>query len=250
MVKRIKNFINKLLRMFGYEISKINETGDLFKIHKYKSYDEYKKIQIKYNKNKIRHTFADENTLTNICKNLLKNKPQKNYNGICHGSRNGFEVKFFREKLNNSKIIGTDISDNISQFKDLIKHDFHEEKKEWISYFDFVYSNSLDQSYDPKKALNVWLNQIKKDGFVFVELTKNHTVQSSGEMDPFGVEITYFPYLLVEWFGNKISIKIIKSVKSNPNIDPKSYMSSVIDNVAFVAEGLTSYVFIIRKSND
>ena len=132
----------------------------------------------------------------------------------------------------------------------MVEHDFHEQKKEWLNHFDFVYSNSLDQSYDPKKALQVWFDQIKKGGYIFIELSKNHNVKSSGEMDPFGVEINYFPYLLIEWFGNKITIEIIQTEKLNQNIDPKSYMASTIDNVAFVAEGLTANVFVIKKLND
>ena len=48
----IKNLINKFLFIFGYRISKINNTGVLVKIHKYKDYEEYKKTQIFYNKQK------------------------------------------------------------------------------------------------------------------------------------------------------------------------------------------------------
>ena len=90
---------------------------------------------------------------------------------------------------------------------------FMMKKKEWIENFDFVYSNSLDQSYDPEKALNTWINQVKKDRYVIIEHSDQHGVISSGKMDPFGVEANFFPYLLTEWFGHKISLKIIKSIK-------------------------------------
>ena len=243
-------FTNKLLNKFGYKISKSNTTDELIKIYKYKNYKEYKKIQIQHNKEKIKHIFSDENTLDGISEYLIKNMSQTNYNGICHGSRNGFEVQFFNNKLVNSKIIGTDISENVTDFKNSIIHDFHQEKKDWISYFDFVYSNSLDQSYDPKKALQVWLGQIKINGYLFVELTNLHTVQTSGSMDPFGVEIPYFPYLVVEWFGSKVSIQIIKNVKSNKNRERKVDMNKVIKGASFVAEGLISYVFAIKKLHD
>ena len=249
-MKSTKYLINKLLDKFGYKISKSNNTDELIKIYKYKNYEEYKKTQVKHNKNKIRHIFSDENTLDSISEYLLKNMSQSNYKGICHGSRNGFEVHFFSNKLLNSEIIGTDISENVTNFKNSIIHDFHEEKKDWISYFDFVYSNSLDQSYDPKKALQVWLGQIRKDGYLFLEMTKQHTVQTSGSMDPFGVEIQYFPYLIVEWFGGKVSIQLIKNIKSNKNRERRVDMNKVIKGAGFVAEGLTSYVFIIKKLYD
>lgn len=53
-------------------------------------------------------------------------------------------MHYFNNAIPNSSIIGTDISDNALNFKNTIIHDFHDVKKEWISYFDFIYSNSLD----------------------------------------------------------------------------------------------------------
>ena len=117
-------------------------------------------------------------------------------------------------------MIGTDISETANDYDNSIVHDFHDEKKEWIENFDFVYSNSLDQSYDPEKALNTWINQVKKDRYVIIEHSDQHGVISSGKMDPFGVEANFFPYLLTEWFGHKISLKIIKSIKKNKNDAP------------------------------
>ena len=47
---KIKNKINKFLFLFGYRISKVNNTGELVKIHKYNNYEEYKKTQVYFNK--------------------------------------------------------------------------------------------------------------------------------------------------------------------------------------------------------
>ncbi len=209
-----------MLFKIGYRISKINNTNELVKIYKYKDYNEYKESQIYYNKKKINHIWADEETLS-IIVNFLKDKIGKeNIVGICHGSRNGYEQNFFNENLPNSKVIGTDISDTANDFKNSVVWDFHDEKKEWVKNFDFVYSNSLDQSFDPRKALSVWLNQINKDGFIIIEHSEQHGVIASGKMDPFGVEANFFPYLLTEWFGHLISIKIIKSLKKNKSNSP------------------------------
>ena len=73
----IKNLINKFLFIFGYRISKINNTGVLVKIHKYKNYEEYKKTQIFYNKQKIDKIWADENTLK-IISDFLKDNIDSN----------------------------------------------------------------------------------------------------------------------------------------------------------------------------
>ncbi len=216
----LKNIINKILIKFGYRVSKTNTTGQLFKIYKYKNYEEYKQTQIYYNKQKIDKTWADENTLKILSNFLKENIQSEKIQGLCHGSRNGFEQKCFNKEISNSEIIGTDISETAKNYENSIVHDFHIEKKEWIGNFDFVYSNSLDQSYDPEKALNVWLDQVKKNSYVIIEHSDQHGVIASGKMDPFGVEANYFPYLLTEWFGHKISLKIIRSVKKNKNDAP------------------------------
>jgi len=216
----IKNSINKIFFKFGYRISKINNTGELVKIHKYKNYEEYKETQIHYNKLKLDKVWADKDTLKLVSNFLKENIQSSNLRGICHGSRNGFEQKCFQEEIVNSEVIGTDISETAKNFENSFIHDFHEEKKEWLDNFDFVYSNSLDQSYDPKKALNTWLKQIKKDRYIILEHSDQHAVRSSNKMDPFGVEASFFPYLLTEWFGHQLSIKIIKSIKQNKNNAP------------------------------
>ena len=220
LVFRIKDLINKTLIKFGYRISKINTTGELFKIHKYKNYEEYKDTQIFFNKQKINKVWADENTLKIISNFLKENIKSEKIKGLCHGSRNGFEQKCFINEIPNAEVIGTDISETANDYDNSIVHDFHDEKKDWIENFDFVYSNSLDQSYDPEKALNTWINQVKKDRYVIIEHSDQHGVISSGKMDPFGVEANFFPYLLTEWFGHKISLKIIKSIKKNKNDAP------------------------------
>ena len=220
LITQIKNLINKILFKIGYRISKVNNTGELVKIHKYKDYKEYRDTQIFFNKKKITNDWADEKTLNQIIIFLEKNINNNKIKGICHGSRNGFEQNYFNKYNEKFDVIGTDISETAKDYKNSYIHDFHDIKKEWINNFDFVYSNSLDQSFDPKKALSVWLSQIKDNGFVFIEHSDQHGVISSGRMDPFGVEANFFPYLLTEWFGHKISIEIIKGIKINKNNAP------------------------------
>ena len=216
----LKNIINQFFLKFGYRISKSNNSDELVKIHKYKNYEEYKATQIFYNKKKINNIWADEFNLTKIADFLKKNINKKNIKGICHGSRNGFEQDFFNRNILNSKVFGTDISDTAINYKDSIVWDFHKTKEEWIDNFDFVYSNSLDQSFDPRTALTNWIQQINKNGYVIVEHTDQHSVRASAKMDPFGVEPNFFPYLITEWFGHSVSLKIIKSVKPNKSKAP------------------------------
>ena len=55
---------------------------------------------------------------------------------------------------------------------------------------------------------------------LFIEISDQHNVHSSGKMDPFGVEPEFFPYLLIDWFKHKISISLIKSIKENKSKAP------------------------------
>ena len=73
MIIFFKNLVNNLLFKVGYRISKINNTNELVKIYEYKDYDEYKESQIHFNKKKINHVWADEETLLIII-NFLKKK--------------------------------------------------------------------------------------------------------------------------------------------------------------------------------
>ena len=47
-------------------------------------------------------------------------------------------------------------------------------RPEWKNKFDFVYSNSLDHSYDPGLALEVWASCLKLGGILYLEHTDDH----------------------------------------------------------------------------
>ena len=210
---------SKILKEKGYEVVPKKKLVDYY-LHKYNSYKEYKEAQIKLNEKKIDLVWADENTLkkvSNIVTNSIEkqDKSQKEILGICHGTRNGFEQNFLNKIMPNSNIIGTDISETVLKFENSVHWDFHDEKEEWLGKFDFVYSNSLDQSWKPKHALSTWLNQVKKDGVVIIEHSIYHSPEHAGEGDPFGVRPVVMPYVLTEWFGHKISISHYLQEKSN-----------------------------------
>ena len=199
---------SKILREKGLEIVPRKKLLDYY-LHNYDSYEQYKEAQIKLNKKKLNLVWADEKTLKKVAEivnSSVKNKSSNNILGICHGSRNGFEQNFLNKVITNSSVIGTDISDTVLQFENSVHWDFHDEKKEWIEKFDFVYSNSLDQSWKPKLALTTWLNQIKKNGVLILEHSIYHSPEHANEGDPFGVRPVVMPYILTDWFGDKISI--------------------------------------------
>ena len=210
--KSAYGFVNWILGHANIQLVRKIELAD-FHIYKYESYEEYKEAQTYHNKRKITSTWADEATLSTIA-NMLLSKNQA-VTGLCHGTRNGFEQNFFNYNYNNFNVIGTDISDSATDFDNSIQWDFHDEKEEWENNFDFVYSNSLDQSWKPKLAVSTWIKQLKPTGLLFIEHTKYHGPEYAGAMDPFGAKPTALPYILSDWFGHRISISIKRGVKSN-----------------------------------
>jgi SAM-dependent methyltransferase len=162
-------------------------------------YEAYRRAQIFHNKRKFDRVFADKLTLEVVADYLRSRRPQR---GICHGARNGWEVARLKELLG-CEMIGTDISDTASSVPDMVQWDFHEVNPEWIGRFDFVYTNSLDQAFDPEKALAAWIGQLAPGGQLLVEHTMMHGTAKKGEMDPFGAHPMLMPYLIFEWGRGK-----------------------------------------------
>lgn len=152
---------------------------------KSKSYKDYVDIQSQTNKSKLNSIWSTKDELKKISEWIINNNIPHSF-GICHGARNGYEVKTLR-KLLNTNIIGTEISDTATQFENIIQWDFHDIKKEWVESVGFIYSNSWDHSYDFEKALNNWMKCLKPSGVCFLEWTIHHTEKYMNKADCFGI---------------------------------------------------------------
>ncbi len=202
-MRLLDKICRKYLRQRGYVVSRQPSRageGDYF-VHEYKDaadrfdYERYRSIQIEGNRKKLQNVYTDRETLALIC-DFIRTKPGKLERGLCHGSRNGTEIRWFRELLG-IDVIGTDISDTASQFPDMTQWDFHEVNPEWAGRFDFVYTNSHDHAYDPKKALDAWVGQLAPDGMLILEHTADHAPDRTSELDPFGVSPNLLPYVVL-----------------------------------------------------
>lgn len=189
-------------------------------IYPYKSYEEYLAEQIKANKAKIGNLWVHVDTIEAIAVNFPRKSVSK---VICHGTRNGTEMEYFLQQYPLlEEIIGTEISDTADKFEHTVQHDFHEEREEWVGQFDIVYSNSLDHSYDPVKALTTWTRQLNPGGALCVELMlgNSNVVTPS---DP--LSINDEEYLeIIKKFGH-VPIAIFK-VECN-NSESRCYVSRV-----------------------
>ncbi len=205
------------LKPTGFTIVRESRLIDYY-LHEYESYEHYKSVQVFHNKRKLQNVWADRTTLALICDELVNEFPGQRLRGLCHGSRNGFEQRFMNEYAG-FEVLGTDISETAREFENTVQWDFHDVNDQWVATFDFIYSNSLDQAWNPRAALVTWLNQLKSTGLLIIEHTEAHGPTGASEMDPFGVRPKVMPYILSEWFGWNISIRVLKSVKDNTGMD-------------------------------
>jgi len=191
----------------------------------------YEEIQIEANIRKLNNSTEDSLfPAVNACvKYLNANVKLDKYVGLCHGVRNGVEVKLFNNLLNGDdpayKIIGTDISPTATNFDNVFQMDFHEEKEEFVGKFDFIYSNSLDQSNNPQRALHTWVDSLKPDGMLFVDLGKGGKSHWA-LLDPFCCEPEFFPLVALKFLKQK---------------------ACVVDTIQKFEDDARNLIFVIKK---
>jgi hypothetical protein len=231
----MKAFIKQALIAMGVPLNKTTishevSTKDVV-IHTYKDYTEYVAVQSAGNKEKISLTWVVEDNIDFLSHYIL-DKLKFVEAGICHGTRRGQEQQWFAEKLNAS-VFGTEISDTALQFPNTIQWDFHETKPEWLGKYDFIYSNSFDHSYDPKKCLNAWMSCLKDDGLCIIEHSSLHSPKGVTELDPFGVSLEYFPYLVLTWSKGSYFVCDILDAPSH-NDELLKHFGTSIDYLKFI----------------
>ena len=114
---------------------------------------------------------------------------------LCHGARCGQEVYWFQVEFPQARSWGTDLF--LKGHSNVVQWDFHERKRQWVGRLDIVYSNSLDHSYDPRKALQCWFDQLRLTGMLCLQWSKWHRRAFRG--DCFGAELHEYVDLLNEF---------------------------------------------------
>ena len=186
---------------------------------KYKSYQEYKDIQIEFTRKKSQNnaSWVNPYDLGGIVSYI--NDYNKNASfGLCHGTRRGVEqlefMKLFSMIGSEVEVLGTEINPDVAnKTKNTIEWDFSKVKDEWINNVDFIYSNSFDHCYDAKKCFNTWMTCLNKNGLCFIEWCKHDGPECSRPGDPFGA--TYDEY---EQMFNE-NHEVIDVLKNDPSKD-------------------------------
>ena len=150
----------------------------------YKSYDEYRERQCWWSVKKHRNIWAQREVLDEVARQIRMLRVDRPAI-ICHGVRNGFEVEYLLKALADltPHIVGTEISEVAKENRHTIQWDFHEVKPTWIGQVTAIYSNSLDHSYDPQKAVDAWMRCISPEGACFIEWTADHAKDGSTDAD-------------------------------------------------------------------
>ena len=174
------------------------------KIYQYQTHEEYVAAQVEANVRKLKNIWVDRATIEQIA----QRHPVAN-TILCHGTRNAAEQKLFKEFYSDATIIGTEISHTAKDFPMTVQWDFHEEKADWLDYFDIVYSNAIDHSYDPTRVLTTWRNQLSKSGVLFLEHGHSELDNYSRASDPLEIHDEEVRYLV-----NTLDMTIIETFET------------------------------------
>ena len=161
------------------------------KLLTFRDYDEYKQVQAAANELKFHNVFAEDPELRRIASHFSA-RVKNARTGLCHGVRNGYEVRVFRRMLPGVDIIGTDIAETAAKVPHSIVWDMHDVKPEWRSAVDFMYSNSWDHTYDPEKLFANWSECLSENGRLYLpynDLQSERGVTETTKIDVFGCSV-------------------------------------------------------------
>jgi hypothetical protein len=150
------------------------------KILGFETYEEYKQIQVNANTLKFSQVYAEDPELKRIASHFLRYGRGEGL-GLCHGVRNGYEVRKLRSLMPAINIIGTDISHTAEKVANCIVWDMHEVRREWIGAVDFMYSNSWDHAYDPNLLFARWSQSLAPEGRLYLSYTDLHSEKGVNE---------------------------------------------------------------------
>jgi SAM-dependent methyltransferase len=164
----------------GFRQARYEKDGQL-------DYETYRRVQNEGNRLKLSWTYARADVIARISRHAKRHIPD--VTGIlCHGVRNGSELKWFAEGFPEAETLGTDIADSAASFPNTIQWDFHDSREDWKSRWSIVYTNSWDHAMDPVKAFRAWADSLKPGGILYLEHGPGHDQSGTDTLDLFGAD--------------------------------------------------------------
>ena len=140
------------------------------KVYGYRDYEHYVEQQTLANVNKLDWVWVTRDAVRFLAKHYRKfrNEPST---VLCHGSRNGTEVRWFGEEFPAADVLGTDISHTATDFPNQVQWDMQKENPDWIGKWDMVYTNSFDHVTDFHGTLQTIYDQLTTQGLFILDYT-------------------------------------------------------------------------------
>ena len=140
------------------------------KVYRYRDYEHYVEQQTLANVNKLNWVWATRDMTSTFAKHYRKFRKDP-ATILCHGSRNGMEVRWFGEEFPEALVLGTDISHTATDFPNQVQWDMQKENPNWIGKWDMVYTNSLDHVTDFHGTLQTMYDQLTTLGLFILDYT-------------------------------------------------------------------------------
>lgn len=207
----------------------------LMKKYIYKNYDEYKKSQIETNLEKVNNRWVRKDDIKLLSEYIKKCIfPEI---GICHGTRGGHEQKWFMEYLPGCNVYGTEISKSAFFIFNTLIWDFNKRNKYWKNRFDFMYSNSWDHAFYFPSTLRIWLETLKKNGILILEISPNHEKGiTATASDPWKITVSEMITMIPKWTHKKWYV--VGEIKAPVDVE---------DNGSVKKETQSTFLIIKRK---
>ena len=223
------------------------------KLLTFRDYDEYRQVQAAANELKFHNVFAEDPELRRIASHFAARATNAR-RGLCHGVRNGYEVRVFRRLLPGVDIIGTDIAPTAARVPHSIVWDMHDVKPEWRGNIDFMYSNSWDHTYDPDKLFASWSECLSENGRLYLpynDLQSERGVTETTKIDAFGCSVDELIAILRKSFLVEDALEVSPRVTSQVFRRRVAHLFAGEPWKALTAR-LTSrrlLVFVLRRKN-
>ena len=148
------------------------------KLHEFTSYEEYLNTQFATFAQKAGSCWLSPSEKPVLRRIVQDYQDEDIPFGICHGVRTGSELVAFQGMTAN--VVGTDVGTSLHTLEGVhvIVHDFQKPIPGYEGLADFVYSNSLDHASDPKRALQVWTEQLWPGGLLLLHWSPDHNNES------------------------------------------------------------------------